>query len=152
MNSDFKELLAAFNACDVAYLVVGGYAVIEYAEPRFTKDIDIWIEACPVNARKVYAALRDFGAPVSTVSEDDFAHEGYFYQIGVPPVRVDILMSIPGLQFADAWQRRNGIKIDQTNIWFISPQDLLISKRAAGRPQDLLDAEALELALRVSGS
>jgi hypothetical protein len=106
VNSDFKELLSTFNDHRVEYLVVGGYAVIKYAEPRYTKDIDLWVNADNDNAAAVYKALRAFGAPLTGLTEEDFAHEGYFYQMGVAPVRDDILMSIPGLKFDEAWARR----------------------------------------------
>ncbi len=90
MNSDFEELLSLFNANDVKYLVVGGYAVMLYTEPRYTKDLDIWIEPSEDNAARVFRALSKFGAPLSGLTPSDFAHEGCFYQVGIPPVRVDI--------------------------------------------------------------
>jgi predicted nucleotidyltransferase len=143
VNSDFKELLKTFNDHQVKYLVVGGYAVIRYAEPRYTKDIDLWISADEDNAAAVYTALRTFGAPLIGLTEDDFAHEGYFYQMGVAPVRVDILMSIPGLRFEQAWERRVMVDFDGIMVPFISKQDLITSKIATGRPQDLIDAQLL---------
>src|SRR4051794_29299973 len=103
MNSDFKELLRLFNERDVRYLVVGGYAVMKYTEPRFTKDLDVWVEASVENARAVFAALREFGAPLSGIAPEDFAAEGCIYQMGRPPARVDVLTSIDGVRFADAW-------------------------------------------------
>src|SRR5271169_1348956 len=106
MSSDFSDLLNLFKRCRVRYLIVGGHAVMKYTEPRFTKDLDIWIEASPKNARAVFKALREFGAPLAALSEDDFAKEGFFYQMGRPPTRIDILMSIAGVKFADAWPNR----------------------------------------------
>lgn len=144
INSDFKELLSTFNDHQVRYLVVGGYAVIKYAEPRYTKDIDLWVSADNDNAIAVYKALRTFGAPLAGLTEEDFAHEGYFYQMGVAPVRVDILMSIPGLKFDDAWERRVMVDFDGVMVPFISKQDLITSKIATGRPQDLIDAHLLK--------
>jgi hypothetical protein len=91
MHSDFEELLSIFNAHEVKYLVVGGYAVMLYTEPRYTKDLDLWVEPGPENASRVFRALAAFGAPLMGLSPDDFAHEDFFYQIGVPPVRVDVL-------------------------------------------------------------
>jgi hypothetical protein len=96
MSSDFEELLRIFNANEVKYLIVGGYAVMFYTEPRYTKDLDVWVQANPENAAKVWQALAEFGAPLTGLGPDDFAHEGFFYQIGQPPVRVDILVSIRG--------------------------------------------------------
>jgi len=146
VNSDFSDLLRLFNTNRVRYLVIGGYALIQYAEPRYTKDLDVWISADALNAGAVFAALREFGAPLAGLSKADFATEGYFYQMGVPPMRVDILMGIPGLQFEDAWTRRVVVTFDDLAVSFISRQDLIAAKRASGRPQDLLDAEALERA------
>jgi predicted nucleotidyltransferase len=142
-NSDFKELLSIFNDKSVRYLVVGGYAVMKYAEPRYTKDIDLWIKANETNAASVFQALQSFGAPLTGLTANDFAHEGYFYQMGVPPVRIDILMSIPGLSFDEAWERRVQVDLEGIPVPFVSKQDLITSKLASGRPQDLIDAELL---------
>lgn len=143
MNSDFTDLLKIFNDFQVKYLIIGGYAVIKYTEPRYTKDLDIWVSTERSNARAVFQALREFGAPLTDMTEDDFAHEGYFYQMGRPPVRVDILMSVSGLNFDEAWNNRVDTEIEGICVPFISKQDLIQSKLAAGRPQDLIDAETL---------
>lgn len=143
VNSDFTDLLRIFNDNNVKYLVIGGYAVIQYAEPRYTKDLDLWISADASNAVAVYKSLKEFGAPLANLTESDFAEEGYFYQMGVPPVRVDILMGIPGAEFAEAWNRRTEVDFDGLSVTFISRVDLINAKRAAGRPQDLIDADTL---------
>lgn len=143
VNSDFTELLNLFNAKGVRYLVIGGYAVVQYAEPRFTKDLDLWVSTDPANAKAVFAALREFGAPLANLTENDFAEEGYFYQMGVPPVRVDVLMGIPGVNFDEAWQNRVQVDFEGLGITFISKPDLIKTKLAAGRAQDLKDADAL---------
>ena len=143
VNSDFSDLLRIFNARNVKYMVIGGYAVIQYGEPRFTKDLDLWVSTDPENATAVFEALVEFGAPLTNLSEKDFAEEGYFYQMGNPPVRVDILMGIPGVEFSKAWKRRNIVQFDDIDVTFIAKEDLIIAKRAAGRPQDLLDADSL---------
>ena len=143
VNSDFSDLLKLFNDNKVKYLVIGGYAVIQHAEPRFTKDLDLWISTDKANAAAVYKSLQEFGAPLANLKEDDFAEEGYFYQMGVPPVRVDILMGIPGVQFAEAWERRMEVEFGNLPVAFISRQDLITSKRASGRPQDIIDADLL---------
>jgi hypothetical protein len=150
-SSHFKELLSLFNDYHVKYLVVGGYAVMKYAEPRYTKDIDILVKADRENAVLVFRALRAFGAPLSGMSEDDFAHEGYFYQIGVAPMRIDILMSVKDVSFDDAWRNRLESDLGGVEATFISKQDLIKSKRAAGRPQDLIDVELLSLSDNVKG-
>src|SRR3954471_4823692 len=98
-SSDFKDLLRIFNAKNVKYLIVGGYAVVKYCEPRYTKDLGLWISTARDNAEPVFAALREFGAPLHDLSAEDFAAEGHFYQIGLPPLRVDVLMCVTGVAF-----------------------------------------------------
>jgi hypothetical protein len=144
MSSDFEELLRIFNGNEVKYLIVGGYAVILYTEPRYTKDLDVWVLANPENAAKVWKALVEFGAPLTGLRPDDFAHEGFFYQIGQPPVRVDILMSIDGVKFEEAWPKRRESHLGAQPAWFISREDLLKNKRTTGRHIDLHDAGLLE--------
>ncbi|MCG2784950.1 MAG: nucleotidyltransferase [Anaerolineae bacterium] len=144
VNSDFSDLLQIFNDNRVKYLVIGGYAVIQYGEPRFTKDLDLWISTDTANAEAVYKSLKEFGAPLTEMSVDDFSEEGYFYQMGVPPVRVDVLMGIPGATFEKCWPRRQIVDFDGLKVNFISKQDLVTAKRASGRPQDLIDADLLE--------
>ncbi len=143
MNSDFKELLRIFNAAKVRYLVVGGYAVSKYTEPRYTKDLDLWMEASAKNARAVFKALREFGAPLANLTAADFSQEGFFYQMGRPPARVDILMSIEGVRFADAWRNRVPTDFDGVPAHVIARNDLITNKRAVGRPQDLMDVTNL---------
>lgn len=144
VNSDFSDLLRLFNEYGVKYLVIGGYAVIHYGEPRFTKDLDIWTGTDPANAAAVFGALKSFGAPLSGLTQADFSEEGYFYQMGIPPMRVDILMGIPGVDFESAWQRRNELDYSGLKVAFISKEDLIASKQASGRPQDIIDADLLK--------
>ncbi len=148
MNTDFKELLKTFNEHEVKYLIVGGYAVMKYSEPRFTKDLDIWVEPSPENATKVFHALKSFGAPLAEMSETDFASEG-FYQMGRPPVRVDILMTIDGVEFQDAWRNRVETTFDDVAAHLIGLSDLLANKRSAGRLQDLVDIEKMTLSQQI---
>ncbi len=143
-SPDFKELLNLFKKHNVKYLVVGGYAVMLYTEPRFTKDLDLLISIEIKNATAVYNALKEFGAPLADLSVKDFSQEGYFYQMGRPPMRVDILMSIPGVKFSSAWSRRKRLTIDGIEMNFISKEDLIASKKASGRSQDLIDVKNLE--------
>jgi hypothetical protein len=143
VNSDFSELLNLFNVHNVRYMVIGGYAVVQYVEPRYTKDLDLWINIDKDNATAVYKALKDFGAPLVGLTEADFSEEGFFYQMGRPPMRVDILMGIPGMEFEAAWQRREEVDFDGLLVKFISRADLIVAKKASGRPQDLIDAELL---------
>ena len=143
VNSDFSDLLNHFNINHVKYLVIGGYALIQYAEPRYTKDLDIWISVDQENATAVFKALKEFGAPLAEMTEVDFSQEGYFYQMGLPPMRVDVLMGIPGLTFDNAWQHRVEVDFDGLLVKFISREDLITTKKASGRPQDLIDADLL---------
>ena len=143
-SPDFKELLNLFKKHNVKYLVVGGYAVMLYTEPRFTKDLDLLISVEIKNATAVYNALKEFGATLADLKVKDFSREGYFYQMGRPPMRVDILMSIPGVKFSSAWSRRKQLTIDGIKMNFISKEDLIASKKASGRSQDLIDVKNLE--------
>jgi hypothetical protein len=127
----------------VSFLVVGGYAVIRYTEPRYTKDLDLWIEPTPENADRCFRALAAFGAPLAGLGPLDFTQQGYVYQMGVPPMRVDVLMSLGGLAFTGAFDRRIVIEFDGLHIPVLSKEDLIASKLAAGRPQDLIDVELL---------
>lgn len=143
MHSDLIDILRVFNLYNVEYLIIGGYAVGFHAEPRFTKDLDIFVRASQENARRVFRSLRAFGAPLSGLTENDFELEGYWYQVGVSPVRVDIILAIDGVTFQDAWVRRVESTVGDVRAPFISKEDLIVTKKAAGRPQDLLDVEAL---------
>jgi len=146
---DFRELLNLFQRHSVRFLLVDGYAVMRYSEPRFTKGLDLWISPQKRNAKAVYAALGEFGAPLKGLEPDDFSQPGYFYQLGKPPLRVDVMMSIPGVDFEGAWERRDVLELDGLEIPFICRSDLIRAKRAGGRPQDLLDAAELEEAARL---
>ena len=148
-NSDFKDLLNLFAKHNVRYLVVGGYAVMKYSEPRFTKDMDIWIATNAENAGYVYVALKEFGAPLTNLTPDDFTQKDYFYQMGKPPLRVDVMMSIPGIEFEEAWTNRELVQLDDLEIPFISRSDLIRAKKASGRPQDKIDVERLKEAERL---
>jgi|ERR1700733_2280322 hypothetical protein len=144
MYDDFKELLSALNAHRVRYLIVGGYAVSFHAEPRATKDLDILISPDTENSKAVYAALAQFGAPIEGLSAKDFAEPDGFFRMGTPPMMVDILPKIDGVEFEGAWQRRVDAQVDENlTASFISRDDLLAAKISAGRAQDLVDVAAL---------
>ena len=146
MNSDFKELLKTLSEFHVRFMIIGGYAYMHYVEPRYTKDLDLWISTDRANAEATFRALRQFGAPLTDVTPDDFADPNCIYHMGNPPVRVDVLMSIPGVQFEEAWPRRVEVVTEGLSVPFIAKLDLIAAKRAAGRPQDLVDADLLEQA------
>jgi hypothetical protein len=154
MNKDFKDLLSAFHAHHVKYLIVGGYAVSFYSQPRSTKDIDIFIRADPDNARAAFSALASFGAPLADSASEDLATSGDFFRFGIPPNAVDILPAIQGVVFDEAWSRRVEGVIDQESglkAFFISRDDLIASKLAAGRLQDLADVESIQNAKASEG-
>ena len=146
-GKDSIELLSLFKKHNIRYLVVGGYAVMRYSEPRFTKDLDLWISTEKSNAEAVFSALKEFGAPLKGLNPDDFSKDGYFYQMGKPPLRFDIMMSIPGLEFESAWERRDEVQLEGLVIPFISKEDLITAKLTSSRPQDLIDAENLKRTL-----
>jgi hypothetical protein len=153
MHQDFKELLSAFNAGKVRYLIVGGYAVSYHAQPRATKDLDILIGADAENSKAVFAALAKFGAPIEGLSAKDFAEPDNFFRMGAPPVIVDIMPKISGVEFEEAWSRRVDVQIeDDLSVPFISRQDLLIAKLSAGRAQDLIDVDALRESSQIQES
>ena len=143
-NFHFSELLKAFNAHGVKYLVVGGYAVMLYSEPRFTKDLDLWVGDNADNATRVFRALAEFGAPLSGVEPADFAKPDLIYQLGMPPARIDVLTSITGVDFEAAWSRRSEAAYGDVTVPFIGLEDLLHNKRTTARASDLADCERLE--------
>jgi hypothetical protein len=149
MYQDYNDLLSAFHAHGVRYLIVGGYAVIFHAQPRFTKDIDFFIKADPANAQATYAALAEFGAPLQGVRAEAFAERDSFFRFGRDPRGFDILPDIPGVDFDAAWERRvEGVIDAKTGLkaFFISRDDLIAAKLAAARPQDLADVDAIRKA------
>ncbi len=128
----------------VSFLLVGAYAVAVYGYPRATKDIDFFVHATTENAPNVIRALNRFGAPLSDVSETDFASEGIVFQIGTSPRRIDILTRISGVDFERAYSNRNTLSLEGIDVPVISLDDLIANKRATGRLQDLADVEKLE--------
>jgi hypothetical protein len=146
MFQDFKELLSSFNANGVKYLVVGGYAVSFHAQPRFTKDLDVFIKADAANARAALQALASFGAPLDGITVDDLADPVKFFRFGIEPIAIDVLPSIDGVDFDAAWERRvEGVIDPQSGLkgFYISKDDLIASKLAAGRLRDLADVEEI---------
>ena len=146
MYPDFKELLFILNEHRVKYLVVGAYAVAIHAQPRATKDLDLFIKADPANARSTHKALASFGAPLADISVDDLADSRKFVRFGREPLAVDILPGIDGVDFDDAWERRvEGVVDEKSGLkaYFISKADLIASKVAAGRMRDLADVEEI---------
>lgn len=146
LNDDFIDLLRSFCHEHVEFLIVGAYALAFHGVPRATGDIDLLVRPCQENAEKVLRALVAFGAPLDAagVVELDFRGEGVVYQIGVPPRRVDILTSISGLSFDEAWTSRRSAELHGDPVHFIGKEALIVNKRATGRTKDLADVERLE--------
>lgn len=143
MNPDYSALLSALCGADVRFLIVGAYALAWYGHPRATRDLDVWIQASPENAARLISALRAFGAPLEAIDETTFSSPGAVFQIGVAPVRIDILTAVDGLNFAEAWDNRRTGELDGLRVSFLSPDDFVRNKRAVGRAQDLADIERL---------
>jgi len=144
MNQDFVDLLRAFAAHDVRFLIVGAYALALHGRPRATGDLDVWVEPTPENAAKVMAGLSEFGAPMAEISEADFSRPGIVYQIGVAPGRIDILTELTGLTFDEAWPGRVRHPFGDVDADFIGREAFITNKRAMGRAKDLGDIEGFE--------
>ena len=143
LNQDFKEFIQSLNNNKVRYLVIGGYAVAFHGHPRYTKDIDIWIDCVEENAAKMVASLDDFGFGELGLTESDFIEPGQIVQLGYPPNRIDILTSIKGVDFVECYESRVIVELDEITINFIDLENLIKNKQASGRNQDLADIENL---------
>ena len=143
MNPDFRDLLLALRDAEARFLVVGAYAVSVHAEPRATGDLDLFVEPTPENARRVHAALQQFGAPLYGLTEADLATPDIVFQIGLPPRRIDILTSITAVSFEQAWQERVEVRYEDVCVPVIGRRALIANKLALGRPRDLADVDSL---------
>ncbi|KXJ98420.1 MAG: hypothetical protein UZ17_ACD001002775 [Acidobacteria bacterium OLB17] len=117
--------------------------MIRHSEPRYTKDLDLWVATDAENADRLFRALTDFGAPLGGLTPSDFTRPEYFYTMGQAPGRIDILLGADGLEFEDCWTRRNAAMLGGSEIYYISREDLITNKEAVGRLQDLADVEKL---------
>lgn len=146
LNADFRDLLEVFAEAEVQFMLVGAHALAAHGIVRSTGDLDVWVNPQPDNARRVVAALARFGAPLAQhgVTSADFERLGTVYQLGLPPRRIDVLTSISGVAFDEAWPQRVEVPLGAHALMVLGREALLANKRAAGRPKDLLDVEALE--------
>lgn len=144
MNPDFHDMLSALSAEGAEYLLVGAYALAVHGLPRATGDIDLWVRPSPDNGRRVLAALARFGAPLGDLTQRDLMTPGTMFQIGVAPRRIDLLTTIDGVEFDEAWAARCVTRVGTLDVPVIDREHLLRNKKAAGRPQDLADAARLE--------
>lgn len=143
-NPDYKDMLLALSDANIDFLLVGAYAVAAHGHPRATGDLDLWVRPDSETAPKVYHVLAEFGAPLHDLTVDDLALPGMVFQIGVEPSRIDILTAISGVTFDDAWENRISIELDSVKLNVIGRTDLIVNKRACGRPKDIADAETLD--------
>ena len=144
LNNDYKDILLKLSDRKVKFLLVGAYAMAVHGYPRSTMDIDLWIMPDPKNAVLVLNALDDFGAPIGELNAEDLQKEEIIFQIGVAPRRIDILTSIDGLKFEDAFLNSQTIDIEGIPVHVLSIPDLIKNKRSTGRTKDLADAQDLE--------
>lgn len=143
ISYDYKDLFKRLNKHKVKCLIVGAYAVTFYTEPRFTNDLDIWVNNDIINAQRLYQALASFGAPLKNISVKDFTNKKTIYQIGIAPVRVDIIMGLPGLKFENAWKNRKKSGYGGVPINILGIKELIYSKKKTKRGQDILDIKKL---------
>jgi hypothetical protein len=143
MNRDFVEMLDALSAESAEFLIVGAHALAAHGRPRATGDLDIWVSGAAENAKRVWRALQRFGAPLDQLHEADLSTPDLVFQIGLPPARIDILTSLTGLTFEEAWPNRVVISVSGRPLPFLSREDLIRNKRALGRHRDLADVEDL---------
>jgi hypothetical protein len=144
LHPDLMDVLRAFSSSNVEYLIVGGWAVSIHAEPRFTKDLGLLIGTAEDNLERAAKALTLFGAPDSIVAQARSLGSDEFLFFGIPPARVDLLRTIPGVSFDEAFSRRLEVEWDGVRVHVLSKQDLIAAKRAAGRERDLRDLRLLE--------
>jgi len=140
---DFREFFALLNKHNVKYVVVGGYAYAIHARPRFTQDLDIFVETSPVNAERILTVLQEFGFGELDISKEDLLHPEMVIQIGYPPLRIDLLTSISGVSFSEAWEGRITVSYGGEQAFFIGKQELMRNKAAIGRTRDLDDLKEL---------
>lgn len=144
LGKDFSEFIALLNENNVRYLIVGGYAVAFHGHPRYTKDLDVWVEIDSDNARRIVASIEQFGFGSLGLKEQDFMADDTFAQLGHPPYRIDILTGCDGVNFGECYTAKNVINVDGLEVDFIDLDNLVKNKTAAGRPQDLADVSNLK--------
>lgn len=143
IHPDFSDLLRAFNDENVRYLVIGAYALAVHGRARATKDLDLWVDPESDNAMRVYRALAAFGAPLGSIAPSDFMNPDTVYQIGVAPIRVDVLTSIDGVTFSEAWPDRVDATVGGLPVHVIGRDAFVKNKQAVGRARDLADVQEI---------
>lgn len=149
LSQDFEDFIKLLNEYQVDYMVVGGYALAFHGKPRNTGDLDIWIRISEKNAAKMVAVMNDFGFGSLKLGKEDFLKDNFINQIGYPPLRIDIIGEIDGVNFDEAFLKRQTLVIeDDLEISYIGLDDFLRNKLASGRKRDLLDAKDIEKLLK----
>jgi hypothetical protein len=143
VQPDFRDLLELLNKHQVEFLLVGGYALAFHGAPRYTGDMDIFIHVSSQNAARIMAALKEFGFGSVGLTADDFMKENIIVQLGVPPVRVDIVTSLTGISWEHAYSNREQGKYGDVSVFYIGRNQFISNKKATGRKKDLADLEAL---------
>ena len=144
LDPDFEDFIKLLNQHEVDYMIIGGYAMAFHGKPRYTGDLDIWIDISESNAHKMLLVIEDFGFASLNFNKEDFLRENLINQLGYPPLRIDILTSIDGINFRDAYPQKQVILIEDFTANYIGLNDLIQNKNASGRQQDLVDVNTLQ--------
>jgi hypothetical protein len=144
LDPDFEDFIKLLNQHEVDYMIIGGYAMAFHGKPRYTGDLDIWIDISETNAQKMLSVIKDFGFSSLNFDREDFLRENLINQLGYPPLRIDILTSIDGINFKDAYPQKQVIIIEDFTANYIGLNDLIQNKNASGRQQDLVDVNTLQ--------
>lgn len=144
LDPDFEDFIKLLNQHEVDYMIIGGYAMAFHGKPRYTGDLDIWIDISESNAQKMLLVIEDFGFASLNFEKEDFLRENLINQLGYPPLRIDILTSIDGINFIDAYPQKQVILIEDFTANYIGLNDLIQNKNASGRQQDLVDVNTLQ--------
>ncbi len=144
IHQDFREFIELLNKNEVDYLIVGAFALAFHGHPRYTGDIDFWIRNDLSNAKKIFKCINEFGFPIDKLDEKDFTSDDLIFQMGYPPVRIDVITSVEALEFDVSFKNRKQKEIDGLKINFINIEDFKKNKKAVGRPKDLGDLESLK--------
>jgi predicted nucleotidyltransferase len=144
LPEDFKEFFRFLNETGVEYLLIGGWAVGFHGCPRATADMDVWVACDPANARRVVLALQLFGFTHGEATESLFTQPGFVVRIGLPPMRIELLTKISGVEFSECRARCETMIVDEIAVSVIALEDLIANKKASARPKDLADVDALE--------
>jgi hypothetical protein len=145
LRPEFRDVLSEFISGEVEFLVVGAHAMAAHRQPRYTQDLDLWVRPSPENAARVWGALARFGAPLNdlNITQDDFCKPTNVIQVGLPPGRIDVICSITGVEFDEAWLDRMQVEIDGLRVPILGREHLIRNKQSTGRLKDQVDVDLL---------